>query len=393
MLINVHVTGAKPISSSPEITKELDEVEVLQGQPITLECHVSGASDAHVKWFHDNVLLTDNERITTSFDGVVCVLTIQRSILDDEGDYLCQIENDQGVVSSSSEVIVDEGMALPIFKEPLKNTSITEGENVCFDIRVVGNPEPVVEWFKDGVQLEDEGRIMIIDDVDDDQPELFSLVIEKCEQSDVGLYKCIAMNEAGKDSCSAQLQVTSSSVAQKSPDIAKIPVDVTEGQDVTLKALSSAQLPKVIWLKDDEPLMQSTHYDIDAKQGIHTLTIRNALPEDSGIYKFDTNDDSTSIFKVTIKGNTSKFDFQRENLVYEKLWKAVMCLIRYTKNALRRCSLSVSFAIILFFNSSTNNLLFLSLKYLRKLCLLECFSKFVEECFHVIMVFIKARFG
>lgn len=70
-----------------------------------------------------------------------------------------------------------------------------------------------------------------------------------------------------------------------------------------------------------------------------------------------------------------------------------MCLIRYTKNALRRCSLSVSFAIILFFNSSTNNLLFLSLKYLRKLCLLECFSKFVEECFHVIMVFIEARFG
>lgn len=49
------------------------------------------------------------------------------------------------------EVIVDEGMVLLIFKELLKNISIIEGENVCFDICVVGNLELVVEWFKDGV--------------------------------------------------------------------------------------------------------------------------------------------------------------------------------------------------------------------------------------------------
>lgn len=72
-------------------------------------------------------------------------------------------------------------MVLLIFKELLKNISIIEGENVCFDICVVGNLELVVEWFKDGVQFEDEGCIMIIDDVDDDQLEFFFFVIEKCE--------------------------------------------------------------------------------------------------------------------------------------------------------------------------------------------------------------------
>ena len=286
----------------PEITKSLEEVEVLQGQPVMLECHVSGATDAQVRWFHDDVLITDNERISTSFDGTVCILSIEVSTIGDEGDYICQIENDQGVVTSTTEVLVEEGMALPVFKEKMQNLNVIEGENACFDVRTVGKPEPVVEWFKNGVQLEDEGRTMIIDDVDDNEPELFSLVIENCKPSDAGEYKCMAMNEAGKDSCTAQLVVTPKSDLAKTLDAAEIPFDFTEGQDVTLKALMSADHPTVNWLKDDEPILESSHYDVDAKGGVHTLAIKNASPEDSGIYKCETTDDSSSTFNVTIKG-------------------------------------------------------------------------------------------
>lgn len=49
------------------------------------------------------------------------------------------------------EVFIDEGMVLLIFKEKLYNLNVIEGENVCFDICVVGNLVLVVEWFKDGV--------------------------------------------------------------------------------------------------------------------------------------------------------------------------------------------------------------------------------------------------
>lgn len=70
-----------------------------------------------------------------------------------------------------------------------------------------------------------------------------------------------------------------------------------------------------------------------------------------------------------------------------------MCFIRYMKNVLCWCLLLVSFVIIFFFNSFINNLFFFLLKYLWKLCLFECFFKFVEECFYVIMVFIEVRFG
>ena len=298
---NLHVTGAKPASLVPEITKELEEVEVLRGQPILLECHVSGATDAKVRWFCSNTLVTDDARISSSFDGTVCTLSIEPSILDDEGEYICQIENDQGMVSTAADVLVEEGMAFPVFKERIQNLNVIEGENAGFDVRVVGNPEPVVEWFKDGAQLEDEGRVMIIDDVDDHEPELFSLVIENCKPSDAGEYKCLAMNEAGKDACTAQLVVNPISDSPKTPDAAEIPLVFTEGQDVTLKALMSKHLI-ITWLKDDEPIKPSSHYDIDAKEGFHSLTIKNVTPNDSGVYKCEATDDSTSTFNVTIKG-------------------------------------------------------------------------------------------
>lgn len=77
-----------------------------------------------------------------------------------------------------------------------------------FDIRVVGKPEPVVEWFKNGKQIEDQGRFVIIDEVDEQDKELFSLVIEQCKPDDDSEYMVVAMNEAGKDTSTCHLFVT-----------------------------------------------------------------------------------------------------------------------------------------------------------------------------------------
>ena len=254
-----------------------------------------------MRWFHDNNLITEDDRISLSFNGSVCTLSIEVSVLGDEGDYMCQIENDQGVVSSTAEVLVEEGMSLPVFTQKINNLKVMEGENACFDVRVIGNPEPVAEWLKDGVQLEDEGRVMIIDDVDDNEPELFSLVIENCQPSDAGEYQCLAMNEAGKADCTAELFVIPASDSTRTPNAGDIPLIFTLGQDVTLKALMINNRVAT-WLKDDEPIKQSSHIDIGSEEGMHTLTIKSVTPEDSGIYKCETAAESTSIFSVTIKG-------------------------------------------------------------------------------------------
>lgn len=92
------------------------------------------------------------------------------------------------------------------------------GDIVKFDVRVIGKPEPMVEWFKDGKQIEDEGRFVVIDEVEEQDKELFSLLIERCKLEDDAEYMVVAMNEAGKDTSTCHLCVTRRTVPEEFKD-------------------------------------------------------------------------------------------------------------------------------------------------------------------------------
>lgn len=165
-----------------------------------------------MSWYRDDEPLEEDDRITIENEGDVFAVVISPTELDDEAVYNCVAQNEFGKVACQSELIVEEGVTMPLIKEPLKNVEANEGEVVRFDVRIAGDPEPVVEWFKDGHQLEDEGRVVIIDDVDDNDKELFSLVIEDCRVVDSGNYKVVAMSEAGIANCTCELVVTRTTV-------------------------------------------------------------------------------------------------------------------------------------------------------------------------------------
>lgn len=193
-----------------------EEVEVLEGDSTKLECRIS--PEAEVMWYIDDEALQQDDRITFENQGDVYAVMISATELDDEGVYKCVAQNEFGKVSCETELIVEEGVTMPLIKEPLKNVDATVGDVVRFDVRIAGDPEPVVEWFKDGKQLEDEGRVVIIDDVDDSDKELFSLVIEGCQMVDSGSYKVVAMSEAGTANSQCDLVVTRDTVPPEFKD-------------------------------------------------------------------------------------------------------------------------------------------------------------------------------
>ena len=165
-----------------------------------------------MSWYIGDEPLKEDDRVTIENEGDVFAVVITPTELDDEAEYKCVARNDFGEVTCQSELIVEKGVTMPLIKEPLKSMEANEGEVVRFDVRIAGDPVPVVEWFKDGHQLEDEGRVVIIDDVDDNDEELFSLVIEDCRVVDSGSYKVVAMSEAGTANCTCELVVTRSTV-------------------------------------------------------------------------------------------------------------------------------------------------------------------------------------
>ena len=92
----------------------------------------------------------------------------------------------------------------PKFIQPLKSQEVMEGSPAKLEVKISGEPEPDVEWFKDEQPIEDGGNFRIeFDDSDG-----CTLIINSARLEDEGQYRCVATNEFGKAISEAELLVT-----------------------------------------------------------------------------------------------------------------------------------------------------------------------------------------
>lgn len=82
------------------------------------------------------------------------------------------------------------------------------GEEIELSVKVIGTPDPEVEWQKDGKPIRD-GRRVKVEKAKDGE---YSVRIPRAESTDQGEYSCTAKNKAGKSSCSAELSVEGTSI-------------------------------------------------------------------------------------------------------------------------------------------------------------------------------------
>lgn len=296
----------------------------MEGEPASLECELKGEPQPDIEWFRDDEKVKESKRVRMNFDGKSSSLTFKPSELDDEGEYTCVARNEFGSGSTTAELLVNEAGSKPEFTEKLKNISALPGQEARFDVRVTGSPPLEVDWLKGKEKIEDEGRFVLIDDIEDD---LFSLVIEDAKPSDSGEYECIAFNEFGEVSCKGNLVVEETIIAPEiagdadsalplfeditiAPEFAEeeesAPVVIEEGGDVTLCVNVKGQpTPEVEWSKDGKDLKASDRLEVDEMNGKHTLLIKGATPEDSGIFKCQASSKggvAERTFDVQVKG-------------------------------------------------------------------------------------------
>uniref|UniRef100_A0A0N4ZKF6 Obscurin n=1 Tax=Parastrongyloides trichosuri TaxID=131310 RepID=A0A0N4ZKF6_PARTI len=155
------------------------------------------------------------------------------------------------------------------------------GAKLC--LKVTGYPLPEITWYKDDVLMEETERIKFYSDAEGH----FALCFEGILESDTGRYTCIAQNEFGSASTSAQFKVI------KAEKEAAPPVFVTklkdqecvEGDIVCLEAeVDGWPEPDIVWLMDDSPIQQSSDFKILYDGRNASLEIRDAQPDDSGVY-------------------------------------------------------------------------------------------------------------
>ncbi|TSM68901.1 Myosin light chain kinase, smooth muscle [Bagarius yarrelli] len=198
----------------------------------------------------------------------------------------------------------------PTFTLPPRNARVSQGGTARLEGKVRGSPEPQVCWFRNGKAVKAGGRYCM----EQSARGTFSLVVEGVQEDDAGRYTCEAINDAGTRQITVEIIVEESAVRKFSlPTTSKSggrlgipavenrpsiwgespPKFVTKPSRLYLKIGQSGKFsvkitgrpqPQIQWLKGDDELQSSDHYNMFERSGLHFLEIRLAHTEDAGTY-------------------------------------------------------------------------------------------------------------
>lgn len=147
----------------------------------TLECAVS-SSMANVHWFKDNKKIeSDDPRFLISKDiNGNLKLIIKESVLDDSGQYRCQLDKQPDKTECGLKVV-----EYPYkFVKVLKSQQCIEKDTITLACEI-DDAQGDVQWFRNDEEIKPDKRIQIIKD-----GRKRKLVIKDCKVTDAGQFKC-----------------------------------------------------------------------------------------------------------------------------------------------------------------------------------------------------------
>nr|XP_018906231.1 PREDICTED: muscle M-line assembly protein unc-89 isoform X4 [Bemisia tabaci] len=126
---------------------------IMENHEIKLSIGLDGAPTPGVIWYKDGKVINSSDRVKLSYDeeSTTHTLYIQRASMEDTGSYSIIATNELSQDSAFSKIQV---MAGPRFtKEMPKAMTTKEGDNVTFQVKVKGDPEPEVKWMRNDQEI------------------------------------------------------------------------------------------------------------------------------------------------------------------------------------------------------------------------------------------------
>ncbi|XP_038858991.1 obscurin [Salvelinus namaycush] len=300
-LISLTITGPKPQDSGDytcqcrdhkttaslkvhaipiSFTQQLKNVQAQEGSSFTLRCELSKPG-VPVEWRKGEGLLKNGVKFQIRKRETISELQMWKTVPDDSGVYSCECADQK----TTATVKIS---ALPVtFKQKLRNVHVEEGNNLVLHCEL-SKPGVPVEWMMGGEELLNNGEKFQIR-----QRELVNeLKIIDAKPEDSNIYTCVC----GNVETTAGVTVTATPITfkQKLRNL-----QTEEGNTISLHCeLSKAGVP-VEWRLGGERILQNgDKYQIKQTDSALELLIREALPEDSGVYSCVCRDKKT---KATVK--------------------------------------------------------------------------------------------
>ncbi|XP_075991750.1 obscurin isoform X3 [Anticarsia gemmatalis] len=317
--------SAKSVSKSesqdgkPVFTKTLEGQEIEPGENALFECVLRDSSDVKIMWLKDNKPLTDRlmDRCSISYenDGTN-KLELKHCREDDSGVYTAIAENLKGNAHCTAQLVVVEltpeerkernALKAPYFLVALKDTEILENTYLRFMVKVKGDPNPEVKFYRDDKEIittSESERVSIIRTRADRG--CYELVIADVLPSDAGVYSCKAINIYGEVSSEATVSVV---------DDKNIFGELPPGGE---GLLAKGEKASFAWKRDGQPFDPEERFKVllgDDEDSL-ALVFQHVKPEDAGIYtcvaKTSTGNISCSA-ELTVQGAVNELHREPE---------------------------------------------------------------------------------
>ncbi|XP_051165291.1 obscurin isoform X2 [Leptopilina boulardi] len=258
-------------------------IHVIAGESATFECVLESIfAQTKMQWLKDNRPFNDKlaDRVKISRGDSSFKLEINNVLESDSGIYTARAVSGDSKASCTAQLVVtdltpEERKARldgnkPDFLVRLKDTELLENTYLRFMIKVKGDPNPELKFYKDGVLIDSKNeRMKIITEKSDKG--FYELVIPDVLKEDAGKYSCTATNSHGEASCEAVVTVTDDKV---------IFAGLPEG------LLEPGEIPKFKWSRDGVPFDPEERFKVLFKDEEDTLALvfQHVKPEDAGLY-------------------------------------------------------------------------------------------------------------
>uniref|UniRef100_UPI0009B37A6A obscurin n=1 Tax=Monopterus albus TaxID=43700 RepID=UPI0009B37A6A len=259
--------------------QQLKNMQAEEGSNVILRCELSKPG-IPVEWRKGHELLRSGVKYQIRKRETTLELLIWKPVPKDSGVYSCVCADQM----TSATVKIT---ALPVtFKQKLRNVLIEEG-NIAILRCELSKPGHSVQWRKRGNELIRNGEKYHMRQRD----MLIELRISDVKPEDSDIYTCVC----GNIETSASLTVNALPITfkQKLKNI-----QAEEGHNITLYCEISKPGVPVDWRLGGDRLENGEKYQMRQRDSVLELTIRDAVPEDSGVYSCVCREQRT---KATVK--------------------------------------------------------------------------------------------
>ncbi|KAI6065124.1 Obscurin-like protein 1 isoform X1 [Aix galericulata] len=260
-------------------------------EDLVLEVRLSHAH-GEVKWYKDGEKLQDTGHVRLEEDGARRSLLILGATGGDAGEYLCDTRDDSIIFCVSVE-------------EPpvtiVGNTGATEhrclvaGEDLVLACEL-SRPDAAVRWLRDGREVQLGERVQAVS-----RGALRELTVRAAQPGDSGCYVC----DAASDRMVTSVEVAAQPVRILNKEEAQSPLEVLEGDSVTLVARLSPETAAARWQKDGQTLRSGGRLLVCSEGPARSLTIKQAELGDAGVFLCDAGDDEVN-FTLHVKGKPAE---------------------------------------------------------------------------------------